>query len=150
MSWLDSRPCVVLLLEAIKLKKEDVVRMFEELDAAWNTQDSEKVASFFADDCLYEERGLGLEHHGKTEVKNYAIFTFVSIPDFWMEQRRILVDGNMVAREWVCGGTAPDSSGKSWSAPGASIIELTDEGKIKRYTDYWNFATYLKQTGALP
>ena len=132
------------------MRKEDVVEIFEALDAAWSARDPEKVASFFADDCLYEERVLGLEHRGKAEVRNYVIFTYASIPDFWMEQKNLVVDGNMVAREWACGGTAPDAPGTQWSAPGASIIELTNEGKIKRYTDYWNFATYLKQTGALP
>jgi steroid delta-isomerase-like uncharacterized protein len=148
MSWLNGWSCFEL--EVIKLKREEIVEMFKELDAAWSTRNPERVASFFADDCLYEERGLGLEHRGKAEVRNYVIFTFASIPDFWMEQKRILVDGNMVSREWVCGGTAPDAPGKLWSAPGASIVELTDEGKIKRYTDYWNFATYLQQTGGLP
>jgi len=130
-------------------KKEDIISMFKELDAAWNSHDPEKVASFFADDCVYEERGLGLEHNGKAAVKKYAIFTFVSIPDFWMDQKNILVDGNMVSREWICGGIAPDSPDKSWSAPGASIIELSTDGKIKRYTDYWNFASYLKQIGEM-
>lgn len=132
------------------MDKKEIVEMFKELDAAWNAHDPERVASFFAEDCLYEERGLGLEQHSKAEVRNYAVFTFTSIPDFRMDQKHIVVDGNMVAREWVCGGTAPDAPDKTWSAPGASIVELDDEGKIKRYTDYWNFATYLKQIGSLP
>jgi steroid delta-isomerase-like uncharacterized protein len=132
------------------MTKQEIIAMFEQLDQAWNTRDPDKVASFFADDCLYLERGLGLEHQGKVGVKNYAIFTFTSMPDFRMDQQSIFVDGNMVAREWICGGSAPSAPGKTWSAPGAAIIELDDQGKIKRYTDYWNFATYLKQTGELP
>jgi ketosteroid isomerase-like protein len=45
-------------------------------------------------------------------------------------------------------GSQPPT-GKSFSVPGASIIEL-QAGKIKRETLYWDSATFLRQLGLMP
>ena len=47
----------------------DVERMFEDYLAAWNSHDVEKIASFFTDDCVYEDVAVGAVSRGKEELK---------------------------------------------------------------------------------
>jgi ketosteroid isomerase-like protein len=43
----------------------------------------------------------------------------------------------------------PAATGKQVEVRGASILEFAD-GKIRRCSDYWDMATFLKQLGLMP
>jgi steroid delta-isomerase-like uncharacterized protein len=57
--------------------------------------------------------------------------------------------------EWVMRGThrgdlpGMPATGKQVEVRGASILEFAD-GKIRRCSDYWDMATFLKQLGLMP
>ena len=66
------------------------------------------------------------------------------------------VAGDRAVVEWVVSGTysadfpgLPPAAGQRFSFQGASVFELAD-GKIRRYTEYWDAYVFLVQLGALP
>ena len=133
----------------------DVERMFEDYLAAWNSHDVEKIASFFTDDCVYEDVAVGAVSRGKEELKAFASTTFAAFPDFKVEPTSRFVAGDWAGTEWIMRGTQTGdllgipATGKSFSIRGASIREL-HEGKIRRNADYWNMASFLQQLGLMP
>jgi steroid delta-isomerase-like uncharacterized protein len=129
--------------------------MFEDYLAAWNSHDVEKIASFYTDDCVYEDVAMGVVNRGKEELKAFVRFSFAAFPDLKFERKPIFSAGDWSAREWVMSGTHTGdipglpTTGKSFSIRGASISEL-HEGKIRQNTDYWNLASFLQQIGVMP
>ena len=130
----------------------DVERMFEDYLAAWNSHDVEKIASFFTDDCVYEDVALGAVNRGKEQVRAYLSGTFNGFPDFKIERTSNFVAGDWRGAEWIMSGTHTGDipglpvTGKSFSIRGASITKLRG-GKIARNTDYWNLISMLEQLG---
>ncbi|MBL7209749.1 MAG: ester cyclase [Dehalococcoidia bacterium] len=133
----------------------DIERTMKDYLAAWNSHDVDKILSFFTDDCIYEDVAAGNVSRGKEELKAFISFTFAAFPDFKLDSKSVFGAGDWGASEWVMSGTqAGDlpgipATGKSFSARGASIMEL-HKGKLSRNTDYWNFASFLQQVGLLP
>jgi len=133
----------------------DVKRMFEDHNAAWSSYDVEKIASFFTDDCVYEDVAVGVVNRGKQELKAFVTATFTSFPDIKFELKSFFSAGDWAAIEWVMTGThtgdlpGMPATGKSFSIRGASVRELR-AGKISRNSDYWNLASLLQQIGILP
>ena len=131
----------------------DMEKMLRDWVDAENSQDVDKFASFYADDCVWEDVALGLVNRGKKEVKAYFKTMFVAIPDLRFEVQSVFVEGDWGVCEWLMTGTQagdfpglPSAVGKSFSVRGVSVIQLQN-GKISRNSDYWNLATLLQQVG---
>jgi len=128
--------------------------VFREYLTTWNTHDLDKMASFFTDDCVYENLASGHVYRGKDSLKAWAKMTFEIIPDFKVDAASLFVSGDWLACEWVMTGTqtgnAPDlpATGKSFRVRGSSIVQLKD-GKILRNADYWDWATFMHQLGVV-
>ncbi len=135
-------------------REVEVKQMYTDYIATWSTHDVEKMATYFTDDCVYENLAREQVYRGKNEVKEWARMSFVAIPDFKLEVTSLFVSGNWLACEWVMTGThtgnAPDfpATGKSFSVRGSAIAEVID-GKIKREAIYWGTATFLRQLGLM-
>jgi steroid delta-isomerase-like uncharacterized protein len=134
----------------------DIEKIIKDWAAAWNSHDSDKTISFYTDDCVLEDNGLGVVCHGKKELAALCKSTFIDIPDLRFESKSLFNTGNWVAWEWTMTGTQAHSSnpaipatGKRFSVRGASIIEIHN-GKIRRETDYYNALTMMQQLGVMP
>ena len=134
----------------------DIEKMIKGWAAAWNSHDADKTISFYTDDCVLEDNGMGGVSHGKKEMVAFCKSVFVDFPDMSIRSKLLCKTGNRVALEWTMTGTQAHSSnpaikatGKSISAKGASIIEIHN-GKIKRETFYYNTLTVMQQLGAIP
>lgn len=133
----------------------DVERMYKEYIEMWLAHDIEKIASFFIDDCVYEDVAAGAVYQGKDGVKAWARTAFSAFPDFKIEVKSFFGAGDRAASEWIMSGTHSGdfpglpATGRSFSVLGASIIEL-QEDQIIRNADYWDSASMLRQLGAMP
>jgi steroid delta-isomerase-like uncharacterized protein len=134
----------------------DMEKMMNDYVAAWNAHDMERVLSFCTDDIVYEDVPIEKAWRGKKEAKDFVSSTFTNFPDFKIEVKASFGAGDGGAGEWVMSGTFANSSipgvpatGKSFSIPGASVIEFR-EGKINRESMYWNMAAFLQQVGLMP
>lgn len=138
-------------------------RVVDSYVAAWASHDVEKIASYFTDDCVYEDLAAGVVLHGKEELKAFAKGSFTAFPDFKIEVKSFFASGlgrlgfGKVGSEWVMTGThngdlhirdltTLPATGKSFSVRGASMTEM-HKGKIKRNSDYYDNVSVLRQLG---
>jgi len=133
----------------------DMERMLRDWVAAENSRDVDKFASFYTDDCVWEDVALGLVNRGKEEVKAYFKSMFASFPDLRFEVQSVFVAGDWGACEWLMTGTQaadfpgiPSAVGKGFSVRGVSIIQF-HKGKIRRNSDYWNMTTLMQQVSLM-
>lgn len=133
----------------------DLERMLQDYYDAWNAHDVERIATFFTDDCVYDDVPAGAPTHGKEELKASWGAFFPTCPDFKIKVKALFATGDWAGSEWVLSGTqAADwpgmpNTGKSFTIVGASIMELRD-GKIRRNSDYWDMVSMLVQLGMMP
>ena len=103
----------------------------------------ERIASFYADDCVYENLPQGGIGHGKDELNSVAGAMFAGIPDFNVVLTSVIVAGTQSCREWIITGSHTES-GKRFEIRGASVAEFRGD-KITRNTDYWDLRSMMKQ-----
>jgi steroid delta-isomerase-like uncharacterized protein len=132
-----------------------MTRMLEDYFTTWNSQDVERLLSFFTDNCLYEDVSLKRIVRGKAELRTLLESVFTDIASFKMEIKSVFSSGTWGASEWTMSGRFVHSSdpaltatGKSFLVRGATIFELSDR-KINRNTDYLDLTALLKQVGVV-
>ena len=130
---------------------------FDELIAAWNGHDPQRLAALYADETVVEWKTAGgPTFRDPDEVAGWAAGTFAAVPDLRFETGAAFVAGDLGGVEWVLIGTyegqlpgLPPGAGQALSLPGASVFEFRD-GKIVRETLYFDLYSLLIQTGAVP
>ena len=137
----------------------DRERLFDDWAVAWSSidsfQDPEKVLSLFVDDCFFEDVPFGLVARGKEELRTFVKRAFAAIPDFKYELRDGVAVGQWAIIDWVMSGTHKGdlpgipATGKRFSLVRGSTILDREAGKIRRESDYWDAATFMKQVGVL-
>jgi len=133
--------------------------MLDDWAIAWSSNDShdpERVLALFADDCVFEDVTFGVVARGKEELRSFVNRAFAAVPDFRYGLTSRFATSQWAAIEWVMSGThrgdfpgIPATGKRFSSVRGSSILEL-DAGKIRRESDYWDAATFMKQVGLLP
>src|SRR5215212_6994834 len=130
--------------------------LITEWAAAVNSGDVDQVLALFTDDGLWEEVAIGLAARGPDEIGTHLERLFTAVPDITFDVTSGFVSDNRAVAEWTVSGTyssdfpgLPPAAGQRFSFRGASVFELAD-GKITRYTEYWNAYIFLVQLGALP
>jgi steroid delta-isomerase-like uncharacterized protein len=130
--------------------------LLEEWLAAFNAGDTDQLLALFTDDGLWEEPAIGLAARGQDEIRAHLEPLFTAVPDLNYAVTSSVVAGDGAVVEWVVTGTyradfpeLPPAAGQPFSFRGASVFEMED-GKIRRYTEYWDAYAFLVQLGALP
>ncbi len=120
-----------------------------------SSHDADRFLSLFTDDCVYEDVAFGVVNRVKRELRTFIEGIFGAFPDFRIDLKSHFVAGEWAAMEWVMTGTHEgDLAGmpathKRFSIRGASVVEF-NSAQIKRISDYWDLATFLKQLGLTP
>jgi steroid delta-isomerase-like uncharacterized protein len=130
-------------------------RVIDEWARHWSSHDLDSLLSLFTDDVVFEDVAQGAVHRGKDGLRAFAERVFAGFPDVTLELTSRFATENRGGGEWVMRGTnrgevpGMPTTGKQVDLRGASIFEFAD-GKIRRYSDYWDMATFLKQLGLMP
>ncbi len=130
-------------------------RVIEDWARYWSSHELDHLLPLFTDDVVYEDVTLGQVNHGKDELRTFAEGFFAGFPDVTFELTSRFAAGSQGGAEWVMRGThrgdmpGMPATGKQLEVRGASILEFAD-GKIRRCSDYWDMATFLKQLGLMP
>ena len=75
--------------------REHTLRINDATYAAWNAHDADAVATIFAEDAVLREAGSGMEHRGRTAIRDRAAALLAAFPDFRLEKLVRLVDGRI-------------------------------------------------------
>lgn len=134
----------------------DLERMFEDWPMAWSSNDPELILALFVANCVFEDVTFGVVVRGKEELRSFANRAFAAIPDFKYGLRSRFATRQWAVIEWVMSGThkgdlpgIPATGKRFSSVRGSTILEL-EAGKIRRESDYWDAATFMKQVAMLP
>ena len=107
----------------------NITETMQQMVNAWNQHDPDKIASFFTEDCFYENELAGVVGRGREVVRNFAESGFKINPDFKVEVTNLFVSENMGAAEGVMTGA------HTGQRRYCNIFEHQD-GLIKRVTLY--------------
>ena len=117
---------------------------------AWNQHDSVALDSILAPGGIHEDLAQNFHGKGSAEVVKFMRGTVAVEPDFKWQITNSIEEGRYVALEWtwISTYTGPDLTGKQvknrhLSGRGASFAEVED-GKIKRFTDYFDMASFFR------
>jgi steroid delta-isomerase-like uncharacterized protein len=117
---------------------------------AWNQHDSVALDSILAPDAIHEDIAQKFRGKGSAEVVKFMRGTVAVEPDFKWQITNSVEEGRYVALEWTWTSTytGQDLTGKQvknkhLSGRGASFAEV-DNGKIKRFTDYFDMASFFR------
>ncbi len=137
----------------------DLERMLDDWTIAWSSaenNDPERVLALFADDCVFEDVTFGVVARGKEELRSLVNRAFAAVPDFKYGLTSRFAASQWAVIAWVMSGThtgdwpgIPATGKRFSSVRGSTILEL-EAGKIRRESDYWDAATFMKQVGLLP
>ena len=134
----------------------DLPPLLGEWAAAVNSGDVDRVLALFTEDGLWEEVAIGLAARGPDEIGVHLDRLFTAVPDITFDVSSSFMAGDRAVTEWTVSGTyssdfpgLPPAAGQRFSFRGASVFELAD-GKIQRYTEYWDAYGFLVQLGASP
>ena len=138
---------------AVYEKKQPVVGDKAIVDAyvrAWNQHDTVALDTLLAPDGIHEDVAQNYRGVGPKAVIKFMRGVVKSQPDYKWTVTNEVEDGDIVALEWKWTSTytGPDLTGKQitnkrMSGRGTSFAEV-DNGKIKRFTDYYDQASYFR------
>lgn len=132
--------------------------VLEELVAAWNAHDPQRVAALYTEDAVVEVGFAGeIIAEGRDAIANeFVAANLAAIPDWQFETRAAYEAGDYLIWEWTYTGTytgqfegAPPGTGQPVSLRGVTIFELRD-GLIARDIFYDDYFAFLEQLGLLP
>jgi steroid delta-isomerase-like uncharacterized protein len=124
--------------------------------AAWNDRDADRIASFFAEDAVYDDRGVGAVARGRTAIAQHAARVHAGFPDLHFELVRAAHGENFTAGEWRSRmthggefeGIAPTN--RVVESSGVDLATLDGEDRIVHLASYYDGAEIMRDLGLLP
>jgi steroid delta-isomerase-like uncharacterized protein len=124
--------------------------------AAWNARDAGRIASFFSEDAVYEDRGAGAVARGRDEIRAHAARVHAGFPDLSFELVRAAHGDDFTAGEWRSRmthggdfeGLAP--TGRVVESSGVDVATLDGDGRITHLASYYDGAAIMRDLGLLP
>jgi steroid delta-isomerase-like uncharacterized protein len=124
--------------------------------AAWNARDAERIASFFSEDAVYDDRGAGALLRGREEIRAHAARVHSAFPDLNFELVRAAHGDEFTAGEWrsrmthrgEIDGLRP--TGKVVESAGVDVATIGPDGQITHLVSYYDGAEILRDLGVLP
>jgi steroid delta-isomerase-like uncharacterized protein len=117
---------------------------------AWNQHDSIAFDSILAPGAIHEDIAQNFRGKGSAEIVKFMRQNAAAEPDFKWQVTNSAEEGRFVALEWTWTATytGPDPTRKAVknkriSGRGASFAEI-ENGKIKRFTDYYDMASFFR------
>ena len=137
------------------MTREEILRCFDEQDAAFNRHDAAGVAAIYAEDARLADQAAGGTLEGRAAVQEYIGGYLTAFPDLHWERVGVEVDGNVGIEQWRVTGThdgdLPDlpATHKRVSLDGCSVMHFEDDGLVHAEENYWDEAAMLRQLGVL-
>lgn len=146
--------CLILLAGAFAQQGKQTLpaipsakAVLEAYVSAWNRHDFAAFDKILTPDAVHEDIALGVNAQGIAQIKDFMQNMIKGQPDLDWRVSRVVDSGPVVAAAWTWtstftgeGPTGP-VKGQRISGRGASIV-LTENGQIKRFSDYYDLASF--------
>jgi steroid delta-isomerase-like uncharacterized protein len=138
------------------MTREEIIRVIDEQDAAFNRHDPEGVAATYADDARLVDQAVAGPIEGRAAVKDYIGGYVNAFPDFKWERVGLEVDGDVGVEQWRATGThdrdmpGVPATHRQMSLEGCSVMHFGDDGLVHQEENYWDEAAMLRQLGVMP
>ena len=141
---------------AAGLAREDILRVLDEQDAAFNRHDAAAIASTYADDAVMHDQSVGDEPmRGRRAVQQFIDAYMQACPDLRWERVGVEVDGAVGVEQWRASGTHDGdlpglpATHRRMSIEGCSVMHFGNDGLVHEEENYWDEAAMLRQLGAM-
>jgi steroid delta-isomerase-like uncharacterized protein len=131
-------------------------RLMGEYLAAWNARDAERIASFFTENAVYDDRGAGVVARGRDQIRAHASRVHAAFPDLRFDLVRAAHGEDFSAGEWRSrmthsgsfDGLAP--TGRLVESSGVDVATLDADERIVHLVSYYDGAEIMRALGLLP
>jgi len=118
-------------------------KVVSDLFAAWTRLDLDGIMSYFAEDAVWDNVPMA-PANGKQAIRDMTQGFLKDTVTFGAKILKSAHEGYVVFNARVDSITM--KNGKKADIPVAGMFELNDAGKIKLWRDYFDLATFTKQT----
>jgi limonene-1,2-epoxide hydrolase len=118
-------------------------KVVSDLFAAWTRLDLDGIISYFAEDAVWDNVPM-TPANGKQAIRDMTQGFLKDTVTFGAKILKSAHEGNVVFNSRIDSITM--KNGKKADIPVAGMFELNDAGKIKVWRDYFDLATFTKQT----
>ncbi|MBA2546000.1 MAG: ester cyclase [Solirubrobacterales bacterium] len=124
--------------------------------AAWNARDAERIASFFTEDAVYDDRGAAEVARGRAAIAAHAAKVHAAFGDLRFEMVRSAHAEDFSAGHWTSQMTHTgtiegfEASGRVVTSEGVDVATLDAEGRITHLVSFYDGAQILRDLGVLP
>jgi steroid delta-isomerase-like uncharacterized protein len=121
--------------------------------SAWNRHDFAAFDKVLAADAIHDDLGYGFHGQGAAQIKDFMRAVLKAEPDYDWRLTKIIVSGSDVAAEWTWTATYTGDSpsgpvvGQRIAGRGVAIVQI-ENGRIKRFTDYYDVASFFPKPAA--
>lgn len=119
-------------------------KIVNDLFAAWSRLNLDEIMSHFDENGVWDNVPMNNPAKGKAAVREMTQGFLKDTSAFEVKILKSAQQGNLVFNERV--DTIRMKNGKSAAIPVAGVFELNDAGKIVSWRDYFDMATFTKQT----
>lgn len=138
------------------MEPEKILAMARDEVDAWNRHDADGTVAHAADDIIHHDAGVGMDFHGKAELRDLAQSYLTAFPDLHVEIMSATCAGDRLIQEWVATGThegelmgmAPTHRHVEFR--GCAVTEVGEDGLEHRSAQYWEALPMMSQLGMSP
>jgi steroid delta-isomerase-like uncharacterized protein len=138
------------------MTREEIMRVIDEQDAAFNRHDPGAVAATYAEDARIHDQAVEGPLVGREAMRDYASQYLAAFPDFHWERVGLEIDGDVGVEQWRVTGThdgdlpGVPATHRKVSIEGCSVMHFGDDGLVHQEENYWDEAAMLRQLGVMP
>ena len=130
-------------------------RLVEDLLAAWNAHDTERIETFYAPEYEGVDVGEAELQRGPRGISRSVVRYLKAFPDLRFVEEDVVVQGDRAVLVWTAHGTHGGKlmsilpTGRKIAVRGVSVLTI-ENGKITRALYIWDAAGLLRSIGLLP
>jgi C-1 hydroxylase len=135
------------------MTRDEIIRFFDNRQAAWRARDPESLAAGHAEDGTVVSPMFGALH-GRTEIAESYRRLFETFPDWFFKNEELIVDADRVAQHFVATAThvgefmGLSGTNRHGRIEGVMLYTMKD-GTILRERRHYDYSALLIQIGVL-
>lgn len=134
---------------------EDIQRLVDSVIALWNTGNPEVARQLYGEGAERSDPNQSEPARGPQQIARYVAEVRAGFPDFKLEIKQRVAEGNRLVTYWTCTGTHKGDfqgippTGKRIEITGLALNRI-ENGKVAEERVYFDRLTMLEQLGVAP